>query len=106
METLIMIINFLAIGMIITAPFLIYTMLKRTNITRFSICYFLMGIVLSGLMICVFAWWRDFSNIILLRYYGYNMQGVSTYELYKNVLPKNVQKVKDIEKSVMGIGCH
>lgn len=104
METLIAFIDILLRGTIIAIPFLIYIILKKTNVKQFGFYYFLTGIVLSALIICSFAWWVDTSNIILLKYYGYNLQRINTPESYENVLPQNIQKVKNIEKSVMGIG--
>ena len=104
METLIAIIDFLVLGIIIVTPILILTILKKSNLRSYVIFYFLIGIILSGLIICLFAWWTDISNSILLKHYGYNVLGMNTTELYKNVMPADLERVRNIENSVMGIG--
>ena len=104
METLISIIDFLVLGIIIATPILLLTILKKSNLRSYVIFYFLIGIILSGLIICLFAWWTDISNSILLKHYGYNVLGMNTTELYKNVMPADLERVRNIENSVMGIG--
>ena len=104
METLISIIDFLVLGIIIVTPILILIILKKSNIRSYGFLYFLIGITLSGLIICLFAWWTDISNSILLKHYGYNVLGMNTTELYKNVMPADLERVRNIENSVMGIG--
>lgn len=104
MEIFIRVIDFLFFITIIAIPFLVFIMLRNLNGRQHTIYYFLIGIILSSLLVYFFAWWVDTSNIILLKYYGYNLQRINTPESYENVLPQNIQKVKKIEKSVMGIG--
>ena len=104
METLIAIIDFLVLGIIIVTPILILIILKKSNLRSYVIFYFLIGIILSGLIICLFAWWTDISNSILLKHYGYNVLGMNTTELYKNVMPSDLERVWNIENSMMGIG--
>lgn len=104
MEIFIRVIDFLFFIIIIAIPFLVFIMLRKLNGRKQTIYYFLTGIILSSFLVYFFAWWVDTSNIILLKYYGYNLQGINTPESYENVLPQNIQKVKNIEKSVMGIG--
>lgn len=104
MEIFIRVIDFLFFITIIAIPFLVFIMLRNLNGRQQTIYYFLIGIILSSLLVYFFAWWIDTSNIILLKYYGYNLQKINTPESYENVLPQNIQKVKNIEKNVMGIG--
>ena len=104
METLIAIIDFFILGIIIATPILLLTILKKSNHRSYSIIYFMIGIILSGLIIWLFAWWTDISNSILLKHYGYNVLGMNTTELYKNVMPADLERVRNIENSVMGIG--
>ncbi len=52
----------------------------------------------------IFAWWSHESNLILLKHFGYNMDGMSETEFFGNVLPENLDKVKRLETSVLGIG--
>ena len=53
----------------------------------------------------VFAWWTDYSNILLMKYYGYDF-GIMGNEIdrLKNVDPKNIETVKQLKISIMGIG--
>ncbi len=104
METLIAIIDFFILGIIIATPILLLTILKKSNHRSYSIIYFLIGIILSGLIIWLFAWWTDISNSILLKHYGCNVLGINTTELYKNVMPSDLERVWNIENSMMGIG--
>ncbi len=53
---------------------------------------------------CISAWWNHKADLMLLKHYGYNIGGMNETEFYGNVLPENMQKVKNIETSVMGIG--
>lgn len=104
METLITVINFLFLGLVILTPILLFVILKKLNTKYFSVFYFLMGGVVTGVIICFLSWWIDQSNCILLEYYGYNMYGMNIAESYDKVLPENLERVKEIEISTMGIG--
>jgi len=104
METLIEISNILIIGLILAMPILLLKYLKKQKIKRILIYYFLIGILFLGLMICFSAWWYYESNLMLLKLYGYNIEGMNETEFYGKVLPENMQKVKNLETSVMGIG--
>lgn len=52
----------------------------------------------------IFAWWSHESDLILLKHYGYNIDGMSESDFFGNVLPENMDKVKRLEISIMGIG--
>jgi hypothetical protein len=104
MEILITISNFLLLGLIVLAPILTLTILKRLKTRRTGLIYFLIGLPTLGMLILFFAWWGNESNLILLKHYGYNIDGMSEMEYYGNVLPENLDKVKSLESSTMGIG--
>lgn len=104
METFIAIIDFLIFGLIVVTPILLLFFLKKLNIKNTYIYYFLIGLLVSGGIIYFFAWWTDKSNLILLEHYGYNIYGMNNVESYKEVLPENIEQVKKIEQSAMGIG--
>jgi hypothetical protein len=104
METLITISNFLILGLIIISPILILIILKRLKIKRTVIIYSLIGLFVLGFLILIFAWWTDKSNMILLEHYGYNYNGLSDVERFQNVVQANLEKVKRLETSIMGIG--
>lgn len=51
-----------------------------------------------------FAWWADTSDLILLKHYGYDIEGMNEKEFYGKVAPENMDKVRSLETSIMGIG--
>ena len=104
METLITISNFLILGLIIFTPILILIILKRLKTKRTVIIYSLIGLFVLGVLMLIFAWWSYESDLILLKHFGYNIDGMSETEFFGNVLPENMDKVKRLETSVMGIG--
>ena len=104
METLITISNFLILGLIFIAPILILIILKRLKTKRIVIIFSLIGLSVLGVLMLIFAWWSHESNLILLKHFGYNMDGMSETEFFGNVLPENLDKVKRLETSVLGIG--
>ncbi len=66
--------------------------------------YSLIGLSVIGVLMLIFAWWSHESDLILLKHFGYNIDGMNEIEFFGNVLPENMDKVKRIETSVMGIG--
>lgn len=104
METLITISNFLILGLIFIAPILILIILKRLKTKRIVIIFSLIGLSVLGVLMLIFAWWSHESDLILLKHFGYNIDGMSETEFFGNVLPENMDKVKRLETSVMGIG--
>jgi len=104
METFIMIVSFLILGLIVASPILLLVVLKKLNIRFYAVYYFLIGLFLMGGMMYIFAWWGYKSDNMLLEHYGYNMDAMNETERYGNVLPENIKRVKEIEISVMGIG--
>ncbi|MCB9018029.1 MAG: hypothetical protein H6544_05445 [Prevotellaceae bacterium] len=104
METLITISDFLILTAIIITPILTLIILKRLGIKRPWLIYSLIGLSEMGILMCFFAWWSDVSNLILLRHFGYDICGMGETEYYRNVLPENMNKVKELEIRIMGIG--
>ena len=41
---------------------------------------------------------------MLLEHYGYNIDGMNDVEFYGNVSPENMERVKELERSIFGIG--
>ena len=102
MEYLINFINLLLILILIYIPFVIYKREKKeisTFLKRFLQIYFF-----SSFLIIIFSWWYDKSNQILLNYYGYNYNALNQLERFSNVLPNNIERVKEIELNSSGIG--
>ena len=50
------------------------------------------------------AWWSNKSDQILLSYYGYNIDGMNEAEFYEKVSEKKIERVKELQRSLMGIG--
>ena len=104
METLIDIINFLLFVGLIICPILLLRQLNKTKIKFKFITYLTLGLILTAIIVFVFAWWDYTSDLILLKNYGYNTDGMNETEFYGNVLPENMEKVNRLLTSIMGIG--
>ena len=104
MEILITISNFLILGLIIISPILLLIILKRLKTKRTLIIYSLISLFILGVLMWIFAWWADKSDMILLKHYGYNIDGMNDTEFYGNVLPENRERVDNLVTSIMGIG--
>lgn len=104
MEIYMTIIDFLIFGFLLVIPILLLVVLKKLNTKYWVSYYFLFGLIFSGIIIYFFAWWSYQSNCFLLDYYGYNINGINTNELFENVLQENKERVQNLEKSIMGIG--
>ncbi|MDD4921503.1 MAG: hypothetical protein PHS30_03385 [Bacteroidales bacterium] len=104
MEVFISIATFLILGLILVTPILLIIILKKLKIKRFKIYYFIIGLLLLVIFVALFAWWSDTSNLILLKHYGYNIDGLNSTEFYGKVSPDNMNRVKMLETSIMGMG--
>ncbi|MEQ8241865.1 hypothetical protein [Fulvivirga sp.] len=104
MEILITIVSFLFLGGLLISPFLILYALNRKNTKYKFIAYLAFGILVTATITFTFAWWADTSNEILLTHYGYNFDAIDDTELYEKVTQENIERVKSLEISMMGIG--
>ncbi|MEI6555620.1 MAG: hypothetical protein WCL70_08540 [Paludibacter sp.] len=104
METIIKIADLLILGLIIATPIILLLTVEKINMKRTFLVYFLIGLIVLGILIFAFSWWCDKSYMILLRNYGYNIDGMNDIEIYGKVLPSNMEQVKRLETSIMGIG--
>ncbi len=104
METIIKIADILILGLILSTPILLLLILEKLNTKRTFLIYLLIGVIVLGILIFTFSWWCDKSNMMLLRNYGYNIDGMNDIEIYGNVSPNNLEQIKRIETSIMGIG--
>lgn len=100
MEILIKTITFLFLLGLILSPIFILIKVNKFNV-RFK---FIIYLITSAFIMFAFAWWSNKSNLILLEHYEYNIDGMNETEFYGKVLPENMDKVKNIETSIMGIG--
>ena len=104
METIIKIADLLILGLIISTPILLLLILQKLNTKRTFLIYLLIGVIVLGILIFTFSWWCDKSNMMLLRNYGYNIDGINDIEIYGKVSPNDLEQIKRLETSIMGIG--
>ncbi len=91
----------------ILIPVLIVRRLKRLK-AKFLAFKCMIYVLLTCFILSVFsAFWTYYSSKILLRSYNayeYNPDSGTEQVEFDNVEPKNIQKVKSLEQSIMGIG--
>lgn len=104
MELLVTAITLTLLSGLLISPIVLLRFINRTNIKYKFIAYLTIGMVLTGIIAFVFAWWAHTSDLLLLKNYGYDIDGMNETEFYGNVLPINIEKVKILETSIMGIG--
>jgi hypothetical protein len=104
MEIFIKIISLVFLSGLLLCPILLLRYLNQTNIKCKFFIYILSGIILTALIAFLFAWWADTSNILILKHYGYIFEGWGEEENYRNVAPENLERVKSLLTSHMGIG--
>ncbi len=93
----------LLVGLLIS-PILLLRFINRTNSKYKFVSYLIIGVLLTALLTIIFAWWSYTSDLLLLKHYGYDIDGMNETEFYGKVLPENLDKVKSLETSIMGIG--
>ncbi len=108
METLATTISIILLLGLLLVPILLFVAIKKWYRLRFEfLTYLILGLITSAIITLVFAWWSNYSDIILLKHYNgyvYNPND-GDYEVnYENVLPENIDRVKSLEISLMGIG--
>lgn len=104
MEKLITLVSFLLFVGILLCPILLLRKIKTTKIRYKFLTYLTIGLFLHAVILFVFAWWSYTSDLMLLEHYGYDIDGMNETEFYGNVIPENMDKVKSIQRSIMGIG--
>lgn len=104
MEKLITLVSFSLFVGILLCPILLLRKIKTTKIRYKFLAYLTIGLFLNAVIVLVFAWWSYTSDLMLLEHYGYDIDGMNEAEFYGNVIPENIDKVKSIQRSIMGIG--
>ncbi len=104
MEILVNIILVTLLGALLLSPIFLLRYLNRTNSKYKFLIYLTIGVFLTAFIVFVFAWWGHTSNKLLLTHYGYNFEGWSDKEHYAQVAPENLERVKTLMTSRMGIG--
>jgi hypothetical protein len=104
MVVFVTIVNFVLFIGVIISPIFIFFIVNKSNIKFKFIAYLTIGFILTAIIMLTLAWWADTSDIMLLKHYGYNKDGMNETEFYGNVSPGNMDRVKSLEKNIMGIG--
>lgn len=104
MKTITTIVSLILLLALVVSPIVIIRSLNKRNIKFKLILYLAIGIAITATLTIAFAWWSATSNKMLLSYYGYNLDGMNEAEYYKQVSPENMERVKSLETSVMGVG--
>jgi len=81
---------------LILFPILLLRQINKTKIKFKFITYLTLGLFLTAIFTFVFAWWTFTSDLILLKHYGYNIDGMNETEFYGKVLPENMDNVKKL----------
>ncbi len=105
MVLLITLSSLLIFGLIIFTPFLILKILNKRKSRAKGFKFFAIGTFILLLLMTSFAAWNDYSDMILLKHYGYDFYELHvTGHEFDNVLPENREEVKSLIRSVSGIG--
>ncbi len=104
MEILVTIISLTLFGGLLLSPILLLRFVNSTYTKYKFIAYLTIGVFLTAFIAFVFAWWGDASDDLLLKHYGYNFDGWSEEERCEKVAPENLEKVRSLVTSMMGIG--
>jgi hypothetical protein len=104
MEILVTAISLTLLGGLLLTPIFLLRYINRTNIKYKFVAYLTIGTFLTAFIAFVFAWWGDTSIKLLLTHYRYNFEGWSDKDYYDNVAPENLERVKALVTSMMGIG--
>ena len=108
METLITSVSIIILLGLIVVPIFVFVGIKKWNRLKFDfILYLISGIIISAGTMLIFAWWMDYSDTLLLKHFnGYVFNDdIGSYQVsYDGVLPENIDRVKALENSIMGVG--
>lgn len=107
MEIIIMTISFLLFVGVLASPIILLSHIYKSNNKFKFITYLTIGLLVIAINSLIFGWWTDESTIILLKHYDayYINPDSNNYQIYYDkVLPENMNRVKKLEKSHMGVG--
>jgi len=91
-------------GIILITPILILLSLLEIFRKNIFIPYLVINLLTSALLIFLSVGIFSVSDEYIMEYYGYNFDGMSIEENYENVSFENIERVKQLEMSMMGIG--
>lgn len=88
----------------IAFPFLIVKLLNKSNLKFKFLIFFVIVLFSSAILSIISAWWAYEGDNLLLNLYGFDFDAMNNFERYKNVSKDNLDRVKSLEVSIMGIG--
>jgi hypothetical protein len=94
-------ISFILLIVLIVLPLFLINKLNKLKVKYNFILYLISATIITSILTLFFAWWSHYSDEILLSYYGYKFDSINEFE---NVSAENLDKVKNLEMSMMGIG--
>lgn len=71
---------------------------------KYLVILILAFIIVDGVLLLVYFGWDDYSTKWLMEYYGYDLDGMSESECYRNVEPGDRVMVEGMSSHIMGIG--
>jgi hypothetical protein len=104
MEILATLISIVLLIGLIVSPILIQSRLNKSNQKYKLVIYVFTATIFTSLPMLLFSWWSDKSNEILLSHYGYDFDAMNGAERFAKVASENIERVKKLEISMMGIG--
>ena len=104
MEILLKIISFVLLVSLVIFPIFILKQLKKRKTNNVFILYLIISLIITFILILIIAWWTNFSNKLLLSHLGYDFEAMNDIQRFQNVAAENLDKVKKIRISTMGIG--
>ena len=105
METLVSTISIILLIGLILVPILLFLGLKKWYKLKFSlVIYLILGFFITVSIMWSFAWWSDYSNQLLMSYYGYDFHAMNDTERFLNVQSENLENVKRLEIGYFGVG--
>jgi hypothetical protein len=104
MEIIIKAITFISIIALIALPILILNKIYKRNTKNTFIIYLITSIITTFGLILIVGRWVSFSNDFLLSHYGYDFNAMNDIERFKDVALENLDKVKELEMNMLGIG--
>jgi len=104
MEIICTTISFILLIALIVSPLFLIKKLNKLNVKYNFIVYLISAIIITSVLTLVLGWWAHYSDKLLLSHYGYNFNAMNDNERFENVSIENLDRVKNLEISMMGIG--
>lgn len=89
---------------LVISPIILLNKLYKRDLKMLFISYLITSIAITFSLVLIMAWWSHFSIELLLSHYGYDSNLLTEAERLKNVTAENLDRVKTLDSSRMGIG--